>query len=140
MARTVARLARRRSRQLRARLARPVEGVLFDVEHAGFWYDEWGLPRPDVRDEALTIARAALADVPAMVPVFGHRFLPSGRGSVGHPVLSIHQTDVIYYGLDLPDWGEPRVRRSQPEAHRPGVESPGDGPILARSALTPELL
>lgn len=90
--------------KLRARLAGPVEGVLFDVEHAGFWSDEWGCPRPEVREEALTIARAALADVPAMVPVFGHRFLPSGRGSLGHPVLSMHQTDIIYYGLDLPDW------------------------------------
>lgn len=89
--------------KLRARLAGPVEGVLFDVEHNGFWSDEWG-ERPDIRGEALTIARAALADVPVLVPVFGHRFLPSGRGSFGHPVLSVHQTDLIYYGLHLPDW------------------------------------
>lgn len=102
--------------KLRARLAGPVEGVLFDVEHNAFWSEEWGL-RPEVRTEALTIARAALADVPALVPVFGHRFLPSGRGSLGHPILSVHQTDLIYYGLDLPDWvsqefGGPGLQRS----------------------------
>jgi hypothetical protein len=87
---------------LRARLAGPVKGVLFDVEH-GFWTEEWG-SRPDVHNEALTIARAALAEVPALVPVFGHRFLPAGSGSAGHPVLSVHQTDLIYYGVDLLDW------------------------------------
>jgi hypothetical protein len=87
---------------LRSQLDGPVEGVLFDVEH-GFWTRVWGR-RPDAPDEALAIARAALADVPVLVPVFGHRFLPSGRGTFGHPVLSVHQTDIIYYGLDLADW------------------------------------
>ncbi|GAA1961799.1 hypothetical protein [Catenulispora subtropica] len=89
--------------RLRVRLAGPVEGVLFDVERNGFWSGEWGA-RPDIRDEAVSIARAALAGVPTLVPVFGHRFLPSGRGTLGHPVLSVHQTDLVYYGLDLRDW------------------------------------
>ena len=39
-----------------------------------------------------------------MVPVYAHRYLPAGRGSFGHPVLSMWQTDVIYYGLDLADY------------------------------------
>jgi hypothetical protein len=88
---------------LRDRLDRPVQGVLFDVEHNGFWHESWG-SRPDLRSEALVRAQAALADVPRLVPVYGHRFLPSGRGSFGQPVLSVWQTDIIYYGLDLADW------------------------------------
>ncbi len=39
-----------------------------------------------------------------MVPVYAHRYLPAGRGNFGHPVLSMWQTDVIYYGLDLADY------------------------------------
>ncbi len=36
-----------------------------------------------------------------MVPVYGHRFLPAGRGTWGHPVLSMWGTDIIRYGSDL---------------------------------------
>ncbi len=31
---------------LRARLAWPLDGMCFDIEHNVFWLDEWG-PRPD---------------------------------------------------------------------------------------------
>ncbi|MEV0896029.1 hypothetical protein [Actinoplanes sp. NPDC049802] len=89
--------------ELRERLGRPVEGVLFDVEHNGFWHREWG-ERPDGTAAALGAARRHLARVPTLVPVFGHRYLPSGRGSSGHPVLSVYQTDIIYYGVDLLDY------------------------------------
>ncbi|MFD7706770.1 hypothetical protein [Streptomyces sp. NPDC059786] len=39
-----------------------------------------------------------------LVPVYAHRYLPADRGSFGHPVLSMWQTDIIYYGLDLVDY------------------------------------
>jgi len=58
-----------------------------------------------------------------MIPVYAHRYLPAGRGTCGHPVLSIVQADIIVYGTDLaeyinreftdpdrsicPDWGPP---------------------------------
>jgi hypothetical protein len=86
--------------QLRERLARPVEGVLFDVAENGFWYEGWG-SRPSQADEALTIARRFLMTVPRLVPVYGHRYLPAGRDGSGHPVLSVMQTDIIVYGADL---------------------------------------
>lgn len=37
-------------------------------------------------------------------PRLGHRYLPAGRGTYGHPVLSIYQTDIIVYGTDLADY------------------------------------
>jgi hypothetical protein len=86
---------------LRERLAGPVEGVLFDVAQNDFWYEGWG-PRPGSVDDAVVIARKYLLTVPRMVPVFGHRYLPAGIA--GHPVLSMYQTDIIYYGADLTDW------------------------------------
>lgn len=88
---------------LRDRLRWPADGVLFDVEHNGVWPDGWG-ERPADLANALVTARLHLAWVPTLIPVYAHRFLPAGRGTSGHPVLSIKQTDVIYYGMDLVDY------------------------------------
>ncbi|AQS68941.1 hypothetical protein [Streptomyces pactum] len=87
----------------RRQLDWPVEGVLLDVEHNGFWYEGWG-ERPADAATALGTARHHLAEAPVLVPVYAHRYLPAGRGHFGHPVLSMWQTDIIYYGLDLVDY------------------------------------
>lgn len=89
--------------ELRRRLERPVDGVLFDVENNQFWAESWG-KRPDRVDQATEIARRALTQAPAMIPIYGHRYLPAGAGTCGHPVLSMWQTDIIYYGLDIADY------------------------------------
>jgi hypothetical protein len=81
----------------------PVKGVLFDVEHNVYWSDACG-SRPHAIADAVAQARARLAAVPQLVPVYAHRYMPSGRTVVGHPVLSVYQTDVIYYGMDLLDY------------------------------------
>jgi hypothetical protein len=86
---------------LRERLAGPVEGVLFEVAQNDFWYEGWG-PRPGSAEEAVAVARRYLLTVPRMIPVFGHRYLPAVIA--GHPVLSMYQTDIVYYGNDLDDW------------------------------------
>jgi hypothetical protein len=89
--------------QLRARLAWPVEGLLFDVEHNGMWMPQWGA-RPGAQADALSAARQALQGAPKLVPLYSHRFLPSEPTQPGNPVLSVMQSDVIYYGQDLLDW------------------------------------
>jgi hypothetical protein len=88
---------------LAARLAWPVDGVLFDVEHNGFWHPDWE-PRPTGAQEALKVARRHLAAVPVMVPVYAHRCLLADPDRTGTPVLSMYQTDIIYYGVDLVDY------------------------------------
>lgn len=62
----------------------------------------------------------------ADAPVYGHRYLPAGPVLAGHPVLSVHQTDVIYYGADLADYlslefgqGHSRERLMTAEATAP---------------------
>ncbi|WP_050512075.1 SMI1/KNR4 family protein [Streptomyces rimosus] len=89
--------------ELAWRLSQPVEGVLFDVEHNGFWHPAWS-PRPAKMSDALHIARSALRSVPQLIPVYSHRYLPGTAGEHGHPVLSVHQTDIIIYGNDLADY------------------------------------
>jgi hypothetical protein len=86
--------------QLREKLAMPVEGVLFDVAENDFWYEGWG-PQPQEPADAVTVARRFLMTVPRLVPVYSHRYLPAGRGTSGHPVLSVMQTDIISYGANL---------------------------------------
>lgn len=88
---------------LRERLSWPVEGVLFDVENNAYWHESWG-DRPQEPRQALDVARRHLAEAPKLVPIYGHRFLPAGRGSHGHLVLSVWQTDIICYGADLADY------------------------------------
>jgi hypothetical protein len=39
-----------------------------------------------------------------MIPIYAHRYLPAGHSTYGHPVLSIYQTDMIFYGTDLADY------------------------------------
>jgi hypothetical protein len=43
---------------------------------------------------------------PQLVPLVGHRYIPSEPSEAGNPVFSIHQSDVIYYGVDLAHYFE----------------------------------
>jgi hypothetical protein len=81
----------------------PVEGALFDVQYNDLSHLSWG-QRPADMSTALSTARRHLARAPKMIPVWGHRYLPAGRGTYGHPVLSIYQTDIIIYGTDLANY------------------------------------
>jgi hypothetical protein len=88
---------------LRRQLDWPVEGALFDVENNALWHPSWG-QRPVELSQALSTARRHLAQAPTMIPVYAHRYLPAGRCTHGHPVLSIYQTDIIIYGATLADY------------------------------------
>jgi hypothetical protein len=92
-----------RSTALADQMVWPVEGIEFDIEHSGFWWPQWG-PRPAELSAALRRARECLATVPKLIPLRGHRYLPAEPCLSGNPVLSVHQTDVIYYGRDLETW------------------------------------
>jgi hypothetical protein len=83
-------------------LTDPLEGILFDAEH-GFW-PEWWTPRPDsLEDRKREIKRRIRAAAP-LIPVYGHRYIPSDPSEPGNPVLSVHQSDIIYYGSNLEDY------------------------------------
>lgn len=88
------------SAAIRSQLAWPFDGMAFDIEHNVFWLDTWG-PRPSQLKEALKIARMHVAAAPRLIPIVGHRYLPAEPLSAGNPVLSVYQTDIIYYGDEL---------------------------------------
>ncbi|WP_242394380.1 SMI1/KNR4 family protein [Anaeromyxobacter oryzisoli] len=85
---------------LEAQFAWPLEGMLVDVECNAFWMPEWGDRPPEVA-AAKAVASEAVRGAPALVPIYGHRYLPAEPLETGNPVFSVYQTDVIYYGHDL---------------------------------------
>lgn len=88
---------------LRDWLDLPRRGILFDIEHNRFWLENWG-PRPASLSEAQRIAGELVAAAPKLIPIYKHRMMPSEPHLAGNPVFSVHQTDIIYYGVDLRDY------------------------------------
>jgi len=82
---------------IRAARAGVVDGLVFDVEHTALWPASWGA-RPDGESERRDRVAALVAAAPALLPIFGHRFVLA-EGSTA--VLSVHQSDIIVYGSDL---------------------------------------
>lgn len=83
----------------------PLEGMLFDVEENEFWHPDFG-PKPE---DAAARERAVVACVtkaPRLIPVYSHRYIPATPCVEGNAVLSVYQTDVIYYGANLLDYLE----------------------------------
>jgi hypothetical protein len=94
---------------LREMLDWPLIGCLFDVEHTDFWLPEWGI-RPTSLSDALKIATEKVNEAPKLIPIYSHRFISEEPYEEGNPVLSVYQTDIIYYGFDLDDYLRPRIQ------------------------------
>jgi hypothetical protein len=80
-----------------------LHGIEFDIESNNLWLERWG-KRPETLAAALDIAKKDFATWPKLLPIRGHRFLAAEPCRGGNPVFSIMQTDIIYYGADLPDY------------------------------------
>lgn len=91
----------------------PYEGICFDIEHNGFWVSVWG-DRPGTLTEAFLVAEAQIATAPRLVPIYAHRYLPDEPCLPGNPMFSVYQTDIIFYGYDLPAFFEAEFHISLP--------------------------
>ena len=78
----------------------PLDGVLADVLEHDFWPARWGV-RPETDDERESIARAQLARVPRLVPLFAQCYLPAGDRRADAPVLTVDRTIVSVVGHDV---------------------------------------
>ncbi|WP_232661713.1 hypothetical protein [Pseudonocardia sp. TRM90224] len=98
--------------ELQAQADHP-ETVILRAVRDGHWPDGWKR-RPADPELAVAEARSRLADVPRMIPVYAHRYLPAGRDTSGRSVLSIHALhDILVYGLDLADYVDQEFRTRQ---------------------------
>ena len=82
-------------------LSWPYEGICFDIQYNNFWMEAWG-PRPSSLDEAFAIAYEQVSRAPTLIPIYSHRYIPDEPSLPGNPIYSVYQTDIIYYGLNLP--------------------------------------
>jgi len=109
------------SNEIWTQLRRPIEGVLFDVQNSNFWWTAWG-ERPESKAEAAMIAERWLIELPPLVPIYRHSYLPCFPNVAGNPVFSIHQCDVIHRGSNL--------RSFLKWAFRPNVDDDDDEPTV----------
>jgi hypothetical protein len=77
-----------------------LEGMLFDIEHNNFWIKEWG-NKPNELLTAKNKCTEEYKKAPRLVPICSHRYIPVTPFESGNPILSVHQTDIIYYGENL---------------------------------------
>jgi hypothetical protein len=87
---------------IRDRLEAPLEGIFSDIEVNNFWMGAWG-EKPRRLSVAFRIAKKAIRESPKLIPIF-YRYIPDEPHEAGNPVLSVMQTDIIYYGYDLADY------------------------------------
>jgi hypothetical protein len=50
------------------------------------------------------ILRMVLSRAPKLIPLVAHRFLPETPHEAGNPVVSVYQSDIIYYAANLDDF------------------------------------
>lgn len=91
------------SEGIRRALDHPLGGLLFDVEHDGLWWPEWGERPSSVEERAKTVS-AVVDAAPRLIPLIAHRYIPEEPHEAGNPVFSVMQSDVICYGADLADY------------------------------------
>lgn len=89
--------------RIRQALRAPLEGLQFDVEHNGLWWPEWGDPPATIGERAEAMS-ALVQAAPRLIPIMGHRYIPERPHAAGNPIFSVVQSDIIYYGADLPDY------------------------------------
>lgn len=90
----------------------PLQGVLFDVEENEFWLDSWGEMPEDMADR-LALCREKMTSAPRLIPLYGHRYCPVVEEMDDPPVLSVMQTDIIFYGHSLENYWENEFMRKE---------------------------
>ncbi len=80
-------------------LAWPLEGLLFDVKNS-MWGKNWG-KRPDSMHDREKRLTELVGEAPSLIPINGHRYMLDYPINSQNPILSIYQSDIIVYGMDL---------------------------------------
>ncbi|MDA8692798.1 hypothetical protein N9L92_01960 [Saprospiraceae bacterium] len=90
-------------KRINQKLDWPLEGMLFDIEHNSFWQDEWGAKNNDLESNSL-LAKNYFQNYPKLIPIYSHRYIPSTPNEKDNPIFSVHQMDIIYYGMNLANY------------------------------------
>lgn len=52
-------------------------------------------------EDAIEICKYEIKNVPKLIPIFSHRYIPSQPHEACNPIFSVYQTDIVYYGENL---------------------------------------
>ena len=88
-------------RYIKKAIAAPIE-KLKELAGEAEWCEAWGIKPQDAEGIAEEVKRQ-LQKAPVLIPIYGHRYMPMIEAE-NPPVLSVHGTDVIYYGENLSDY------------------------------------
>lgn len=77
-----------------------LEGLMFDVQYNSLWLESWGA-KPETSEAQQAQLAKLIKAAPALLPVSGHRYMISYPLSEGCPVISVWQSDIIIYGVNL---------------------------------------
>ena len=77
----------------------PYEGIIFDIKNDDFWLEEFG-ECPEKIEDRINKFKKYQPNIPKLIPIFSHRYVVSGKDA-GYPIMSVYQTDIIYYGSNL---------------------------------------
>lgn len=88
-------------RYIKKAIAAPIE-KLKELAGEAEWCEAWGNKPENAADVAEEVIRQ-LQKAPSLIPVYAHRYMPMIEAE-NPPVLSVHGTDVIYYGENLSDY------------------------------------
>ena len=86
--------------RIRQLLDAPLKGLTLEVFENGFWLDSWG-EKPSASAEISTRFGQIFAAAPKLIPVYSHRYLPYLPDESDPAVISVVQSDIIYYGENL---------------------------------------
>lgn len=112
----------REKQQIELRMNAPLEGLLFDVKNNGYWHKDWGY-KPNTYTQQKEVVSACFDRYPTLIPVYSHRYIPDTPQESGNPILSVHQTDIIYYGYSLADYFAREFRFTLPDIFEVPVEA-----------------
>ena len=105
---------------IKTRLKRPFEGIIFDIQMNGFWMECFGEKTNDMEKNVKMaldyMNNSANEIVPKLIPVYGHRYIASYPDIIDIPVISVMQTDIIYYGYNLEDYFEKEFHENSNKA------------------------
>lgn len=76
---------------------------IYELANEVYWCDDWG-EEPDEEDK-VSIIREKLKTAPKLIPIYLHRYMPI-IDKINIPILSIRDTDIIYYGENIESYLE----------------------------------
>lgn len=82
-------------------IERPIND-LYSMAEDVEWPTEWG-NEPETKSEKIMRIKERAKCAPKLIPIFCHRYMPIVDAEEA-PILSIHGTDIIYYGENLTDY------------------------------------